>query len=214
MSGGLKVCSYCQHKAVMHEMVSSKTSWCQGLYPSFQFCYCPRTPTEIFSQEENKVKVYHKTGGCAVCQETRPHWHETDPRPIDMGYAQAPVDVEGLRAYVWQKSSPEARDAYIVNGGTMPPEIEKLSEPAPIFQIGTSHVVWPTLYTYIKKRVERGLEKYAQHLSTHDGRDGMHDALDEAIDLCFYLTKVVMEEEDKRINASEIRREVENDCQT
>ena len=201
-----------------------------------------------------------------MCTEDRPHWHETDPRPVEVGYASAPVDNDGILMGRLAKESPETQDAYWENRKNnamkdahywpyrkynppqnqertesledadywpyrkyYPPQDRKCyncqdsgyvptliglgdadkwlgtapvlgnQEPAPIFQPGTSHVVWPTLYTYMRKRVERGLEKYGQHLSTHDGRDGLHDALDEAIDLCFYLIKIVMEEQDERI---------------
>lgn len=65
-------------------------------------------------------------------------------------------------------------------------------QPAPSTS-SSSREVWPTLLRLLEDRVKQGEQKYGQRLSTWDGRDSVRDALDEAIDLVFYLMKLRLE---------------------
>lgn len=44
-------------------------------------------------------------------------------------------------------------------------------------------------------RVDLGLERYGTKLQTHNGRDALWDAYQEAIDLCMYLRQAILERE-------------------
>jgi hypothetical protein len=48
-------------------------------------------------------------------------------------------------------------------------------------------------------RAEKGLIIYGTLLETDNGRDALEDALDEAIDLVFYLKQAIMERNQQRI---------------
>lgn len=57
--------------------------------------------------------------------------------------------------------------------------------------------VLPELLSDLRDRVEiRGMKTYGRPMTTGDGRDGLLDAYEEALDLCCYLKKVLMERED------------------
>ena len=47
----------------------------------------------------------------------------------------------------------------------------------------------------IELRVEMGLTKYGTKLQTHNGRDSLWDAYQEALDLVFYLRQAILEKE-------------------
>jgi hypothetical protein len=51
----------------------------------------------------------------------------------------------------------------------------------------------------IMGRAEKGLLTYGTLLETDNGRDALEDALDEAIDLVFYLKQAIMERQRERI---------------
>jgi len=46
----------------------------------------------------------------------------------------------------------------------------------------------------LKERREMGVEKYGTELKTHNGRNALVDAYQEALDLCLYLKQLLMEE--------------------
>jgi hypothetical protein len=45
----------------------------------------------------------------------------------------------------------------------------------------------------LEGRVEVGRERYRVPLTTHNGRDALMDAWEEAADLLFYITQALME---------------------
>lgn len=47
----------------------------------------------------------------------------------------------------------------------------------------------------IQARIEAGERKYGTKLMTHNGRDPLWDAYQEAIDLVFYLRQAILERE-------------------
>lgn len=44
-----------------------------------------------------------------------------------------------------------------------------------------------------KRRAEMGKAQYGTYLETHNGRDALVDAYQEALDLCMYLKQTIME---------------------
>jgi hypothetical protein len=44
-----------------------------------------------------------------------------------------------------------------------------------------------------KRRAETGKAQYGTYLETHNGRDALVDAYQEALDLCMYLKQTIME---------------------
>ncbi len=47
----------------------------------------------------------------------------------------------------------------------------------------------------LEQRAEAGKKKYGTYLETHNGRDALLDAYQEALDLCMYLGHLIMENE-------------------
>jgi len=47
----------------------------------------------------------------------------------------------------------------------------------------------------LKARDKKGFETYGKPMETFDGRDTLQDAIEEALDLIVYLTKLKMERE-------------------
>ena len=43
------------------------------------------------------------------------------------------------------------------------------------------------------ERAAMGVQKYGTHLQTHNGRDALWDAYQEAMDLCMYLRQAILE---------------------
>lgn len=58
-----------------------------------------------------------------------------------------------------------------------------------------SQPVYARLLTLLEKRVEQGERQYGTRLLTHNGRDALLDAWEEAADLLFYLTQMLTERE-------------------
>lgn len=56
-------------------------------------------------------------------------------------------------------------------------------------------VVYKRVMDDIQARVEAGYAKYGTYLQTHNGRDALTDAYQEAIDLVMYLAQMLMERE-------------------
>ena len=65
-------------------------------------------------------------------------------------------------------------------------------EPAPV--VGGENVAEYVLCD-IELGVEMGLTKYGTKLQTHNGRDSLWDAYQEALDLVFYLRQAILEKE-------------------
>jgi len=53
--------------------------------------------------------------------------------------------------------------------------------------------VGPMVLADIQARIDMGIEKHGVPLQTHNGRDPLWDAYQEAIDLCMYLRQAIME---------------------
>jgi hypothetical protein len=53
--------------------------------------------------------------------------------------------------------------------------------------------VWPELLRMLEGRVAVGNDRYGVPLTTHNGRDALMDAWEEAADLLFYLSQALME---------------------
>lgn len=45
----------------------------------------------------------------------------------------------------------------------------------------------------LQERSNAGIQKYGTPLQTHNGRDAMWDAYQEALDLCVYLRQAILE---------------------
>lgn len=64
-------------------------------------------------------------------------------------------------------------------------------QPAPIRNSGPA--VWDLVIQDMHQRDADGSAKYGTRLQPHDGRDGLMDAYQEALDLCVYLRQVIYE---------------------
>lgn len=73
--------------------------------------------------------------------------------------------------------------------------VEILDQPAP--QPGQVDI-WPLVLEDLKARVELGKSRYGTVLQTHNGRDPLLDAYDEAMDLVIYLRQAI---EERKIDA-------------
>lgn len=58
--------------------------------------------------------------------------------------------------------------------------------------------VQDALIAQIEQRKQLGIERYGRPLETHNGRNAVQDALEEAIDLAVYLKQVELEMRDLR----------------
>jgi hypothetical protein len=56
--------------------------------------------------------------------------------------------------------------------------------------------IWPLVMQDIKDRVDSGIVKYGTVLQSHNGRDALLDAYQEAIDLVFYLRQMIVERDE------------------
>ena len=65
-------------------------------------------------------------------------------------------------------------------------------EPKPT---GKGQKVWEEVIKDMQARDDFGKSKYNTRLKTHNGRDALVDAYQEALDLCVYLKQVIMERE-------------------
>lgn len=70
----------------------------------------------------------------------------------------------------------------------------KASTPQPLPKPG-SKAVADFVLTDIQARVDAGELKYGTKLMTHNGRDALWDAYQEAIDLVMYLRQAILERE-------------------
>jgi hypothetical protein len=59
--------------------------------------------------------------------------------------------------------------------------------------------IWPLVVADIEARVEAGKQKYGTVLQSHNGRDPLWDAYQEAIDLAMYLRQAIAEKEGREV---------------
>jgi hypothetical protein len=48
----------------------------------------------------------------------------------------------------------------------------------------------------LRERIERGAKQYGERLTTHNGRDALRDAYEEALDLALYLRQAIEERDE------------------
>lgn len=73
---------------------------------------------------------------------------------------------------------------------------------------GGKECVQDALIADIRARRDIGIERYGSALMTHNGRDAVQDALEEAIDLAVYLKQVELETRDRKAELERLRAEV------
>lgn len=78
----------------------------------------------------------------------------------------------------------------------MIPNYPLKSQPDPIENPNSSVVLCKVLKD-LETQAEKGLEHYGTYLKTHNGRDALQDAYEEAIDMVCYLAQAIMERDDK-----------------
>jgi hypothetical protein len=71
------------------------------------------------------------------------------------------------------------------------------SKPQPNPKQG-KQVVIDVVLADIRERAEMGKQKYGTYLETHNGRDALWDAYQEALDLVMYLRQAILEAETAR----------------
>jgi hypothetical protein len=71
-------------------------------------------------------------------------------------------------------------------------ELRQRPEDQPLPEPGQANVQ-DALIEAIRKRQELGIRRYGRPLETHNGRDALRDAWEEAVDLASYLTQALME---------------------
>lgn len=57
----------------------------------------------------------------------------------------------------------------------------------------TRTAVLPLVLADLNARVEKGARQYGEVLTTHNGRDALQDAYEEALDLALYLKQALIE---------------------
>jgi len=67
----------------------------------------------------------------------------------------------------------------------------------------TSQVVLDRVLSDLESRAVEGVKRYGTLLKTHNGRDALQDALDEALDLVMYLTQAIMERDSENLDNSD-----------
>jgi len=70
------------------------------------------------------------------------------------------------------------------------------STPQPAPQTGHT-VVLEHVLSDLRERADFGLQKYGTLLETHNGRNALWDAYQEALDLVMYLRQRILEDEGK-----------------
>ena len=68
------------------------------------------------------------------------------------------------------------------------------AQPAPVVS-EASVIVMDAVMADLQKRRLEGIRKYGGELMTHNGRDALIDAYQEALDLVMYLRQAIMERE-------------------
>lgn len=62
---------------------------------------------------------------------------------------------------------------------------------------GDGEIVYLAVIEDMRKRAEVGKSRYGTYLRTHNGRDALRDAYEEAMDLCMYLKQLMLEDENQ-----------------
>lgn len=88
---------------------------------------------------------------------------------------------------------------------TEPTKTRPGDQPLPV---GGRECVQDALIADIQARRDLGIQRYGSALMTHNGRDAVQDALEEAVDLAVYLKQVQMETEDRKREVEVLRAEV------
>jgi hypothetical protein len=73
---------------------------------------------------------------------------------------------------------------------------------------GGQECVQDALIADIRARRDIGIQRYGSPLMTHNGRDAVQDALEEAVDLAVYLKQVAMEVRNREAEMERLRAEV------
>ncbi|MFD9249576.1 hypothetical protein [Streptomyces bottropensis] len=73
---------------------------------------------------------------------------------------------------------------------------------------GGRECVQDALIADIRARRDLGVQRYGSQLMTHNGRNAVQDALEEAVDLAVYLKQVAMETRDREQELAVLRAEV------
>jgi hypothetical protein len=74
---------------------------------------------------------------------------------------------------------------------------------------GGRECVQDALIALIEERKQLGIQRYGSPLMTHNGRDSVRDATEEALDLTVYLMQVAMETRDLRAELAETRQAIQ-----
>ena len=56
--------------------------------------------------------------------------------------------------------------------------------------------IMPLVLADIAARVAKGTKEYGERLTSHNGRDALWDAYEEALDLAMYLRQAIAERDD------------------
>lgn len=88
---------------------------------------------------------------------------------------------------------------------TQPTKTRPGDQPLPV---GGHECVQDALIADIRERRDIGIQRYGSALMTHNGRDAVQDALEEAVDLAVYLKQVALEVRDLQKEALALRAEV------
>lgn len=70
-----------------------------------------------------------------------------------------------------------------------------IHQPSPEWNGG--EVVVNVVVADLQERADTGKEKYGTYLETHNGRDALWDAYQEALDLVMYLRQAILERDEK-----------------
>jgi hypothetical protein len=82
------------------------------------------------------------------------------------------------------------------------------STPEPPPKHNDHRPVYESLVEAIHERARFGLEKHGTHLKPHNGRNAMTDALQESLDMNFYLMQKVVELEEQLESVKKVCREI------
>jgi hypothetical protein len=75
----------------------------------------------------------------------------------------------------------------------------KADKKEPMPMVGKRDIL-PLIIEDLQKRDARGSRKYGTTLQSHNGRDSLVDAYQEALDLCMYLRQAICEREEEVVD--------------
>ena len=70
---------------------------------------------------------------------------------------------------------------------------------------GKGKIIIDLVIQDLKDRDIMGRKKYGESLTSHNGRNSLMDAYQEALDLCMYLRQAIDEREENTIHETEIK---------